>query len=609
MRPPNATQLCKTPSTMYVRALKSTGFRNLKGRIPLAWPLAFVLGENNSGKSNLIDALRLILEPEAGPHARRWASPDDFRHDGKGNRLGDTFELEVEIAELTDEEAGRMVTCLSPSLGERTAKLRMVATRGADDRISVEWYGGDSAKPDIERWAREAVRYTYLHPLRDAASDLRPGRDNRLVGLVGTHAPVGHTDRADVEKVAQTANEALGKIGAITASRDAIQTRIGAMTGSGTFTQRSDLAFAEPRFEKIVATLRAMAGALEPLELRENGLGYNNLIYMAVLLAGLEVRRNSGLNVLLVEEPEAHLHPQLQDLLMRHLENESDASAQVVVTTHSPNFAASARAERATIFVPLAAGAPSVARTPADFGMDEKELRHLHRFLDVTKAALLFARGVILVEGIAEQLLVPAFARYLKKPLPPAGIAVINVGGVAFKPFTSLFGPDLLPYRCVVVSDADPPMPAMQEEDAEPTDSAPSPEAPGHANPTAAPVDSASVGATRSARAESLLALNSETVRVVLSTRTLEWDLVVAGNWELLVQALASIKPRSAARLGRDHADSERNVRADALLLAVEDSKGPFAQELADLIDAGAEPFTVPEYLAQAIDWAHGGGL
>ncbi len=100
---------------------------------------------------------------------------------------------------------------------------------------------------------------------------------------------------------------------------------------------------------------------------------------------------------------------------------------------------------------------------------------------------------------------------------------MINIGGVAFAPFVGLFGPDRLPYRCAVLSDADPPL-------ADPYDA----EDPPHI----------------SARASALLGMQDDTLQVRLAHRTLEWDLAVAGNWKVLVAALMPIKPayRSSLR-------------------------------------------------------------
>jgi putative ATP-dependent endonuclease of OLD family len=223
-------------------------------------------------------------------------------------------------------------------------------------------------------------------------------------------------------------------------------------------------------------------------------------------------------------------------------------------------------------------GRPTVARALARFGLSEREVLHLGRFLDVTKASLLFARGVLLVEGVAEQILAPELARACGFSLSDRGVTVINVGGLSFAPFTALFGPDKLPYRCSIVTDADPPSDGDEE----------------RADDLLSPA------------AKKLKALANENVDVFLSSKTFEWDLVRAGNWGVMIDALARLKPKTAEKLGQEHGGAPVEQRADQLLKTISHIKGPFAQALLEeLIDSG-KALMVPGYLEKAIRFAAG---
>jgi putative ATP-dependent endonuclease of OLD family len=563
-------------AVLHLARLELAGFRNLTASVDFRRGLTVLVGENNIGKSNVIDALRLVLPAQSGPREQLWVRPEDFAHDGKGDSITDSFTISAVFRGLAPEQRGRLITCLAPSLGDDAARITLRVRARETGPPSQEWLGGDNENPELEPFARQAARYTYLPPLRDAQSDLRPGRTNRIVMLL--ESIVGDpTDRDAVEAVVSEANERIREIDAVKRARDSVRERLNEMTGSE-YRQEVDLAFSEPRFDRIVASLRALIGTGYPLEMFESGLGFTNLLYMAVLLAGLAQEPEADLHVLLIEEPEAHLHPQLQDLLMRYLERAAGESIQVIATTHSPNFASSAGVERVTALARSGRAEAAVARSPAVFDLSEDELHYLFRFLDVTKASLLFARRVALVEGTAEQLLLPALAEQLGRPLADAGVAVINVGGVAFGPFVKLFGPEKLPYRCAVISDGDPPVTEEDEAGREEEDPA------------------------LSATAQRLLGQQNDNVRVFLSRRTLEWDLTATGNWEIALAALRRIRPRVAARLEGEHTDSSAEIRADAVLVAVERHKGRFAQALLRELREGRE-LQLPPYLREAIEW------
>ncbi len=204
-----------------------------------------------------------------------------------------------------------------------------------------------------------------------------------------------------------------------------------------------------------------------------NGLGYNNLIFMSLLLAKMQVNADVDyldanakvFTTLAIEEPEAHLHPAMQYKFLKFLnENKKEKKVrQIFVTTHSTNITSAVSLDEIICLHnengETNVGYPKNVFLNADGTQNEKSKKYVQRFLDATKSDMLFAQKVLFVEGIAEQLLLSIFARYLDKSLEDNHIAVINVGGRYFNHFLYLFDSqkeNTIPKKVICLTDRDP---------------------------------------------------------------------------------------------------------------------------------------------------------
>ncbi|CAJ4290296.1 ATP-dependent nuclease [Burkholderia pseudomallei] len=304
--------------------------------------------------------------------------------------------------------------------------------------------GKDGTGPEIGYAVRELVRATYLRPLRDAEAELRPGRQSRLSQILAAHNDIAGQEVNDFSKSAPGtvpenlvglmafAQHHLGEHKVIKGVQEDINKNyLGEFSFTGDQLESRiriapDLSLT-PILEKFELSLLP-SGSVHPDERCVRGLGYNNALFMATELVLL--RDGDELALLLVEEPEAHLHPQLQDrvmeLLKQHSKEPLDGKrrVQVVMTTHSPSLVSSADIETMTMVhkgqtYPLSSGHTKLKKTDYSF---------LQRFIDATKANLFFARGVMMVEGPAEAILLPTLGDACGRSFSKHGVSIVNVG-------------------------------------------------------------------------------------------------------------------------------------------------------------------------------------
>ncbi len=504
---------------MYISKVSLVNYRNFENSFFLFNKgINTIIGENASGKTNLFRAIRLILDDNLLSSAYKL-NENDFNRN-LINWKGRWIIISLEFSEISNEEAIQALFVYGSGviaddkvkkatynlffrpkseIRKQLSELKKGDHDGLKsilDKITINDYEtvftgkstvdfndknvqnelmGDfenvifNYEIDDSKFGgciphqlsvRKEVSFTFIKALRDVVSDFQDNKKNPLLTLLKSKSEELNDDDSEViSKKVKDLNETienLNDIKEITNNiSETIKEAVGTTYSPSSLSIKSNL---PNETEKLFHALKLFIG--EPEEdyegsIHELSLGGANLIYLTLKLLEYKYRKEKDriANFLLIEEPEAHIHTHIQKALFDKIEYED---TQIIYSTHSTHISEVSNISNISNMNIINRFKNYSEVYQPFIGLKNEERMHIQRFLDAIRCNILFAKSVILVEGDAEEILIPIMVKKtLGISLDELGISLINVRSTGFENLALLFHNQRIKKRCAIITDLD----------------------------------------------------------------------------------------------------------------------------------------------------------